>query len=411
MVDTDSSPISIYTNELHELRTWLAKRSFLLARTMGIMGPPNRNGIIISCVILSMAACCLGGEAAAAQASIPIPVPALYVLGDSLADAGTNNYLPTLLRANFKHNGVDYPGRESTGRFSNGKNFVDFLAEHLNLASPPPYLSICGPSSDNSTYLKGVNFASGGAGVSSQTNMGQCMSLDGQIDKHYSEVHASLVQQLGQEKASAHLGRSMFALSIGGNDILNYVRPNLVKQLISRPPQTRKEFIDSLSRSLEGQLQRMYELGMRKLFVVGAAPIGCCPVLRERAPGNECDAEANDLSARYNVVVASLLRQMSGRHPDFRYSLFDAAGALLQYIQRPQENGYEVVDSACCGLGDKNAMFLCAPLSRLCKNRTNHIFWDFVHPTETTAKKLTAVAFYGSSPFVTPRSVQQICDI
>jgi hypothetical protein len=43
-------------------------------------------------------------------------------------------------------------------------------AGHLKLASPPPYLSICNTSSSNSIYLKGVNFASGGAGVSSQTN-------------------------------------------------------------------------------------------------------------------------------------------------------------------------------------------------------------------------------------------------
>jgi len=241
--------------------------------------------------------------------------------------------------------------------------------------------------------------------------MGQCVSFDRQIDKHYSEVHESLVQQLGDEKASAHLGRSIFAVSIGSNDILNYVLPNLVKQLIIPPPQTRKEFIDSLAWSLKGQLQRMYALAMRKLFVVGAAPIGCCPVLREHAPGNECDAEANDLSDRYNVVVASILREMSARHPDFRYSLFSAATAVLQYIKRPQENGYDVVDTACCGLADKNAMFICTRFSSLCENRTNHIFWDFVHPTETTAKKLTAVAFYGSSPFVTPRSVQQICDI
>ena len=83
----------------------------------------------------------------------------------------------------------------------------------------------------------------------------------------------------------------------------------------------------------------MYDLGMRKLFVVGAAPLGCCPVLRDRQPANECDTRANDLSARYNVEVASLLADMSARHPDMSYSLFNAATALLQYIQQPQTNG------------------------------------------------------------------------
>ena len=55
-------------------------------------------------------------------------VPAIYVFGDSLADVGNNNYLQfTILKANFEHNGVDYPGRKATGRFSNGKNGADFL--------------------------------------------------------------------------------------------------------------------------------------------------------------------------------------------------------------------------------------------------------------------------------------------
>jgi phospholipase/lecithinase/hemolysin len=55
------------------------------------------------------------------------PVPAIYVFGDSLADVGNNNHLVTLLKADFPHNGIDYPGKKATGRFSNGKNSVDFL--------------------------------------------------------------------------------------------------------------------------------------------------------------------------------------------------------------------------------------------------------------------------------------------
>lgn len=54
-------------------------------------------------------------------------VPAMYVFGDSLVDVGNNNHLLTLLKADYPHNGVDYPGRKATGRFSNGKNAADFL--------------------------------------------------------------------------------------------------------------------------------------------------------------------------------------------------------------------------------------------------------------------------------------------
>lgn len=64
---------------------------------------------------------------AAAASSLAAAVPAVYVLGDSLADVGNNNHLLTLLKADFPHNGIDYPGGKATGRFSNGKNFPDFL--------------------------------------------------------------------------------------------------------------------------------------------------------------------------------------------------------------------------------------------------------------------------------------------
>lgn len=54
--------------------------------------------------------------------------PALFVFGDSLVDVGNNNHLPfTIARANFPHNGIDFPGHKPTGRFSNGKNAADFL--------------------------------------------------------------------------------------------------------------------------------------------------------------------------------------------------------------------------------------------------------------------------------------------
>lgn len=55
-------------------------------------------------------------------------VPGIFVFGDSLVDVGNNNHLKlSLAKADFPHNGVDFPGRKATGRFSNGENAADFL--------------------------------------------------------------------------------------------------------------------------------------------------------------------------------------------------------------------------------------------------------------------------------------------
>lgn len=53
-------------------------------------------------------------------------VPCYFIFGDSLADDGNNNLLPTLAKANYEPYGVDFP-EGPTGRFCNGRTIVDIL--------------------------------------------------------------------------------------------------------------------------------------------------------------------------------------------------------------------------------------------------------------------------------------------
>uniref|UniRef100_M4F398 GDSL esterase/lipase n=1 Tax=Brassica campestris TaxID=3711 RepID=M4F398_BRACM len=96
-------------------------------------------------------------------------IPGVYIFGDSLVDAGNNNYLAiSISKANYPRNGVDFPDKKATGRFSNGKNAADAIAEKFALPLPPPYLSLKVPFKEKerkSAALTGVNFASGGAGI------------------------------------------------------------------------------------------------------------------------------------------------------------------------------------------------------------------------------------------------------
>lgn len=58
---------------------------------------------------------------------------ASFVFGDSLVDAGNNNYLQTLSRANSPPNGIDFkPSRGNpTGRFTNGRTIADIVGNLL----------------------------------------------------------------------------------------------------------------------------------------------------------------------------------------------------------------------------------------------------------------------------------------
>ncbi|KAF9621488.1 hypothetical protein IFM89_021792 [Coptis chinensis] len=103
-------------------------------------------------------------------------VPAVFVFGDSTADVGTNNYIKdTKAKANFPQNGIDFPGSVPTGRFSNGFNSADFLAQQMGFnSSPPPFFTLMKGKLGLHKHdvLRGVNFASGGSGLLDATGKG-----------------------------------------------------------------------------------------------------------------------------------------------------------------------------------------------------------------------------------------------
>lgn len=53
-------------------------------------------------------------------------VPALFIFGDSVVDAGNNNNLKTIIKSNFPPYGRDFQNHMPTGRFCNGKLSTDY---------------------------------------------------------------------------------------------------------------------------------------------------------------------------------------------------------------------------------------------------------------------------------------------
>jgi len=58
---------------------------------------------------------------------------ASFIFGDSLVDAGNNNYLSTLSKANIPPNGIDFKatGGNPTGRYTNGRTIGDIIGKFL----------------------------------------------------------------------------------------------------------------------------------------------------------------------------------------------------------------------------------------------------------------------------------------
>ncbi|KAK5844765.1 hypothetical protein F383_02930 [Gossypium arboreum] len=331
-------------------------------------------------------------------------VPAVFVFGDSLVDVGNNNYLPvSIAKADFPHNGIDFPTRKPTGRFSNGKNAADLLAEKLGLPSSPPYLSLL-KKTDESSYINGVSFASGGAGIFNGTDQtyGQSIPLLKQVD-NYIVVYKSLVQQMGSPGAEKHLSKSLFTIVIGSNDILDYFGSSDL-----RKKSTPQQFVDSMANNLKGQLKRLYETGARKFVLTGIGAIGCIPAERVKNKTHECNEECNFWSVKYNEELKAMLKGLKSELQGINYSYFDTYSIMQNVIQKPSSYGFNEIESACCGLGDLKAKVPCVPISKYCSNRKDYVFWDLYHPTEATATIFVHTLFDGPSQYCIPMNVRQL---
>ncbi|GJN18824.1 hypothetical protein PR202_gb06027 [Eleusine coracana subsp. coracana] len=174
----------------------------------------------------------------AARGASGAKVPAMFVFGDSTADVGNNDYLPgSSARANFPHNGVDFPGGKPTGRFSNGLIGVDFLAFSMGFKkSPPPYLSLVANAANSSSievtrnvtkaaasYMTGANFAPGGSGILDST--GTTINMTKQLE-YFSDLKDQMKTRLNANRVSALMSKSIFLISAGGNDAFDFFSQN-----------------------------------------------------------------------------------------------------------------------------------------------------------------------------------------
>ena len=98
----------------------------------------------------------------------PSRIPAIIVFGDSTVDAGNNNYVRTIARANFPPYGRDFPGGRATGRFCNGRLATDFVSESLGL--PPTVPAYLDPAYSIKDFATGVCFASAATGLDTATS-------------------------------------------------------------------------------------------------------------------------------------------------------------------------------------------------------------------------------------------------
>lgn len=362
-------------------------------------------GFLVCCLL-----CCFSGVLVAVVSSPT--VPAYFVFGDSLVDVGNNNYLPrSLATAGKLPNGIDFPtvnASNPTGRFTNGLNIVDIMALEFGMQSfAPPALA---PTTKGSAILNGVNYASGGAGILNDTGRAfvQCLSMDKQIS-YFEQTALELTQMLGVNEAQNLLARAVVSTTIGANDFIeNYLSPIPITSEQSIPPE---QFIQKLIHQFKTQLERIYDVGARKLVVTNVPIIGCTPNSRSvnRQSIGNCSLKENELASAFNGALNSLLEELNNDLPGATFLYADAYGITEKIINNYQSYGFENAETACCGLlGSKNGIVPCRfPFVPMCSDRSKYLFWDPFHLTEN-GYEIIANEFMQGSEFISPMNIQQL---
>ncbi|XP_016454251.1 GDSL esterase/lipase At2g23540-like [Nicotiana tabacum] len=340
---------------------------------------------------------------------------ASYIFGDSLVDAGNNNYLQTLSKANIPPNGIDFKasGGNPTGRYTNGRTIGDIVGEGLGQPHyATPYLA---PNCTGRAILYGVNYASGGGGIMNGTGriFVNRLSMDIQID-YFNITRKEISKLLGESKARDYImKKSIFSITVGSNDFLNnYLLP--VLSIGTRITESPDAFIDDLLSHLKAQLTRLYKLDARKFIIGNVGPIGCIPYQKtiNQLKENECVELANKLALQYNARLKDMLAEMNKNLDGATFVHANVYDLVMEVITNYDKYGFVTATKACCGNGGQFAGIVpCGPTSSMCSDRDKHVFWDPYHPSEAANLIIAKQLLEGDPKYISPVNLKQLRDL
>ncbi|XP_006362447.1 GDSL esterase/lipase At1g28580-like [Solanum tuberosum] len=335
--------------------------------------------------------------------------------GDSLADTGNKLHI-TLNKIPPSHFSLPPYGEtffhHPTGRFSDGRLVIDFIAESFGLPLVPAYLE----GKDERNYIvkfrQGVNFAVGGAtaldsaylldkGVTSSNNV----SLGTQLD-WFKDMMSSFCKFPSECKE--FLQNSLILMGeIGGNDFNYGFLGNSTKEEV-------ESYVPAVIKTLSSAIQELIELGASTLLVPGDLPIGCSTAYLTKYmhsdkgqydPKTGCLNWLNNFSQQYNELLQKELHLLRDLYPAATIIYADYYNAAMQFYASPKSHGFRKgALVACCGAGGPyNFMFstICGdPAARnICSDTSVYASWDGMHFTEAAYKWIATGLLKGTFTF------------
>ncbi|KAL5719864.1 acetylajmaline esterase [Ranunculus cassubicifolius] len=310
----------------------------------------------------------------------------IFSFGDSLADTGNLAFQ----KKNCNYNNLPYGENfiaGPTGRCSNGRLVIDFLAEGLGLPYLAPYL---GHSSKD--FMQGVNFAVAGATAMNadfferrSVYITSNISLGAQF-----EWFKTLLPSLCVSRSDCKdmFNTALFVVGeIGGNDY-NYL---LLQDRVEETEFIASSVIEVITSTITGLIKE----GAVTLLVPGNFPIGCWPSFltiyqtknKEDYDLNGCLKWLNNLSQSYNHHLQIELNRLREIHLNATIVYVDYYSAGMELVCSGSRGGLR----ACCGGGGPYNFKMsstCHSGSIVCDDPSLYIHWDGFHLTQDAYKHI-----------------------
>ncbi|XP_057948709.1 GDSL esterase/lipase At1g28600-like [Malania oleifera] len=337
--------------------------------------------------------------------------------GDSLADTG-NLLLQSPSDKPPPHFALPPYGEtffhRPTGRFSDGRLVIDFIAESLGFPFVPPYFEVKSRSGSGRNLGKGVNFAVAGA-----------TALDVEFFKERGirvGTDCNLGVQLGWFKdflpsvclssspnCSEILGSSLVLMGeIGGND---YNYPFFQGKSFEEI----QSFLPLVVNAIASAINEVIKLGAVTVVVPGNLPIGCSAAYltlfqsskkEEYDPVTGCLNWLNKFAEYHNEQLLLKLNQIRDLHPHTNIIYADYYNAAMRFYRSPNQFGFtRGALTACCGGEGSyhyNTSVKCGNLlASVCDDPSVYVSWDGLHLTEAAYRWISSGLLKG--PYTTPR--------
>ncbi|XP_057495464.1 GDSL esterase/lipase At3g27950-like isoform X1 [Actinidia eriantha] len=313
--------------------------------------------------------------------------PAIFNFGDSNSDTGS---VSAVFGRCPPPNGRTFFGKPS-GRYSDGRLIVDFLAEKLGLPYLSAYLDSVGTN-----FSHGANFAASGASINPVPTANP-IHLGLQLSQ-FEQFKARAIELYNQGESMyvksslprpEDFSKALYTMDIGQNDLHAGLKLVTEEQVETSIP--------GLINQVGQIIEKLYQQGARAFWIHNTGPIGCLPYFVINYPPKLNNADQNGCVKSYNEVAQVFNKQLKDRMYQLRTKFQDASliyvdifNAKYSLISKAKEHGFVDPLGYCCGhhgdyslgCGKKTVVNGTEVYGGSCSNPSEYISWDNIHYTE-----------------------------